>query len=83
MGGVTVVLYKRGVGEGLHIYSSVQGEAGVNGGGEQRAGLLHRGSARDDCRGPVTRGGAEVRGSTRRRGAGCFNFSFSVTLSAG
>lgn len=64
--GVTVVLRRRGEERGLHIYGSVQGEAG-GGGSEQRAGLLHRGSARDDCGGPMTMGGAEVRGTTGRR----------------
>lgn len=39
--------------QGLHIYGSVLGGA-VGDGSEQRAGLLHRGSERDGCRGPMT-----------------------------
>lgn len=45
----------------------------------ERAGLLHGGSGRDDCQGPMTVRRAEARAAT---GEG-FTFSFSGTLNAG
>lgn len=39
--------------QGLHIYGSVLGGAGGDS-SEQIAGLLHRGSGKDGCRGPMT-----------------------------
>lgn len=42
-----------------------------------RAGLLHRGSGRDDCRGPMTVRGAEARAATGGGGGGGASLSAS------